>query len=150
MTQTNNGFWKSHRIFLTVVVIGMIVAFVLGLSSCVYAPEPASYGPAMLSKKRVETYKHAGKRYVYTLKVERQGRVWNYDLLAECKVKDESLPSRDFRALDFGWDGSGFDYFRFYGNAPISDFEYNLYESQANRVFELVYQKKNLVSVREL
>lgn len=128
-------------------IIGAILValVVLSLNGCV----PYSSFKKEIPKKITEKYELVSGRFSYTLYREMLGDRWKIKMYAICLRYDEILPSPDFVAEDYDWTGPGFDRFVFLGRDPVG-IEYDLTVNFANKMRNVVMQKKNRVSVRVL
>lgn len=140
-----------RHLFYMIGIVGILLAIAFCQSGCTPLPiQKASYGPALIEQKEVRVYKATGKRFVYILEIEQQGRIKNRTLRGYCFARDESLPSRNFVAVDYGFWGEGYDYIGFADGKPMSRQEKLLLSIQLNQAQKMLNERGKLVRVSRL
>jgi hypothetical protein len=131
--KTKKGFWNSLKKILAGTILSVVAVFVLGLSSCAsysnYRPEIPPSPPEKM------VFKVNGPRYQYTAIEHRWSengyRKWYTELYAKCVKPDDTQPSHDFKAVDYGYNGRNVDELIFPRPQLVSSYEYDRHWRQA-------------------
>jgi hypothetical protein len=135
---------KQQLLFLLVSIF--ILAAVLIMVSCTHYVQTSAYKPEEAPVVTTETTTRKAGRYEYKVVTKRWAddglKKWNSTLYATCVQKDEALPSSDFVAVDYGYNGIGVDDIGFAKPHLVSDWEKVMHRAQAKREFSRVFYSK--------